>query len=298
MPGDESHGKIHTLPFVPPVFNWSAQNLYMQFRIFKTKVQFAFNGMYKNNSNDAKVGVILNWMGDSAFEVYNNFVWGSPADKDDPNKVLTQFENYFKLAQNVYHCWYMLGELYSSQFKSQSDFMIRLRDVVKDCQFEKPDEIVKFLFLTDNQNPKVREELLKSMKEGDRLNDILGYAHLVEGNQHSEHLCKVYLDSVKPSNKTVDAVEKKAKKKFQEDPSHIRIQSLGPSPETIRRDAIIVVPSTSLNIALPLARNVIIVKRKITFLKYVQGGIIAKAMAMVTDLNLKVPDSVVKTIMS
>ena len=187
MPGDESHEKIHTLPFVPPVFDWSAQNLHMQFRIFKTKVQFAFNGMYKNNSNDAKVGAILNWMGDSAFEVYNNFVWDLPADKDDPNKVLTQFKNYFKPAQNVYHCWYMLRGLNSSQFKSQSDLMIRLRDVVKDCQFKKPDEIVKFLFLTHNQNPKVREELLKSMKEGDGLNDILDYARLVEGNQHSEH---------------------------------------------------------------------------------------------------------------
>ena len=90
--------------------------------------------------------------------------------------------------------------------------MIRLRDAVKDCQFEKPDEIVKFLFLTHNQNPKVREELLKLMKEGDGLNDILGYARLVEGNQHSEHLSKVYLDSVKPLNKTIEAIEKKNKK--------------------------------------------------------------------------------------
>ena len=111
-----------------------------------------------------------------------------PADRNDPVKVLTQFEGYFKPAQNVYHCWYMPGGLYSSQFKSQSDFMIRLRDVVKDCQFKKPDEIVKFLFLTHNQNLKVREELLKSMKEGVKLNDILGYACLVERNQHSEHL--------------------------------------------------------------------------------------------------------------
>ena len=215
MPGDEAPKKIHTLPFVPPMFDWSAQNLYTQYGIFKTKVQFAFNGTYRSNSNDAKVGAILNWMGDSALEVYNNFVWDSPADKNDPGKVLTQFENYFKPAQNVYYCWYMLRGLNSSQFKSQSDFMIRLRDVVKDCQFEKPDEIVKFLFLTHNQNPKVMEELLKSMKEGDGLNDILGYTCLVEGNQHSEHLSKVYLDSVKPSNKTVDAVDKKANKKFQ-----------------------------------------------------------------------------------
>ena len=215
MPGDEAPKKVHTLPFVPPVFDQSAQNLYTQFRIFKTKAQFAFNSTYRNNSNEAKVGAILNWMGDSAFEVYNNFVWDLPADKNDPGKVLTQFENYFKSAQNIYHCWYMLRGLYSSQFKSQSNFMIRLRDAIKDYQFEKPDEIVKFLFLTHNQNPKVREELLKSMKEDDRLNDILGYTRLVEGNQHSEHLSKVYLDSVKPSNKTADAVDKKANKKFQ-----------------------------------------------------------------------------------
>ena len=90
--------------------------------------------------------------------------------KNDPAKVLAQFENYFKPAQNVYHCWYMLGGLYSSQFKCQSDFMMRLRDVIKDCHFEKPDEIVKFLFLTHNQNPKVQEELLKSMKDNDGLN--------------------------------------------------------------------------------------------------------------------------------
>ena len=140
---------------MPSVFDWSAQNLYTQFRIFKTKVQFAINGTYKNNANKAKVSAILNWMGNSAFEVCNNFVWTLPVHKNDPVKVLTHFEKYFKPAQNVYHCWYMLGGLYSSQFKCQSNFMIRLRDVVKDCQFKKPDEIVKFLFLTHNQNPKV-----------------------------------------------------------------------------------------------------------------------------------------------
>ena len=67
---------------------------------------------------------------------------------------------------------------------------------------------MKFLFLTHNQNPKVCEELLKSMKDGDGLNDVLGYARLVEGNQHSEHLSKLYLETVK-STKTVEAVDKK-----------------------------------------------------------------------------------------
>ena len=73
--------KIHAIPSNPPVFDWNASNLYTQFRIFKTKVVFAFDGTYKNNPKDAKVGAILNWMGDSAFEIYNNFVWANPQER-------------------------------------------------------------------------------------------------------------------------------------------------------------------------------------------------------------------------
>ena len=83
-----------------------------------------------------------------------------------------------------------------------------------------------------------------------------------------------------------------------EDASHDRIQgqNLGPSPETIGRDAIIVVPSTSLSIGLRLTKNVTIVKRKTIFLICAEVGNIARAMAK--GLNLKIPDSVTKTIMS
>ena len=54
-----------------------------------------------------------------------------------------------------------------------------------------------------NQNACVCEELLKSMKDVDGLNDILGCVHLVEGTQHSESLSKAYLDTVKIPNSSV-----------------------------------------------------------------------------------------------
>ena len=117
-------------------------------------------------------------------------MWTAAADKDNPLKVLKAFEDYFKPAQNKYHCWYSLSGIYSSQFNSQSEFMVKLCKCVRECSFEKPDEVVKFLFLMHNQNDHVREELLKSMKDSDALNDILGYARLVEGTQQSESLSK------------------------------------------------------------------------------------------------------------
>ena len=51
--------------------------------------------------------------------------------------------------------------------------MVKLCQCVRECSFEKPDGVVKFLFLTHNQNARVCEELLKSMKDSDGLNDIL-----------------------------------------------------------------------------------------------------------------------------
>ena len=68
--------------------------------------------------------------------------------------------------------------------------------------------------MTHNQNACVHEELLKSMKDSDGLNDILGYAHLIEGIQHSKSLSKAYLDTVKIPNSSVkvDAVVQKKNK--------------------------------------------------------------------------------------
>ena len=121
MPGDDavdSPAKIPTLPFKPPEFDWNTSNLYSQFKLFKTKVEFAFKETYKDNPGHAKVGAVLNWLGDAAFEIYGNFIWTATTDKDDPLKVLKAFEDYFRPVQNKYYCWYSLGGIYSSQFKS------------------------------------------------------------------------------------------------------------------------------------------------------------------------------------
>ena len=57
--------------------------------------------------------------------------------------------------------------------------MVKLHDVICECGFDHAVEtkIVKFLFLTHNQNLHVREELLKNMNDADSLNTILGYAY-------------------------------------------------------------------------------------------------------------------------
>ena len=44
-----------------------------KFKIFSKKVKFAFDGQFKDSDNKVKVSCILNWLGDEAFLIYDNF---------------------------------------------------------------------------------------------------------------------------------------------------------------------------------------------------------------------------------
>ena len=72
--------------------------------------------------------------------------------------------------------------------------------------------MVKFLFLTHNNNTCVCEDLLKEMKEDTSLATMLNIVQISEGTIHSEELSKQYLDMIKVSNKQIDSVKKSRSK--------------------------------------------------------------------------------------
>ena len=164
-------------------------------------MKFTFGGQSKDSDNKVKFGCILNWLGDEAFLIYDNLTFAEPTDKELPNKVLDAFPNYLKPERNVFHSWYMLGSIYSNQFKTQSDFYNHLQSVAKECNFSNSEEVVKFLCLIHNNNTQVREDLMKEMKEDTSLATMLNTAQISEGTIHSEELSKQYLDMIKVSNK-------------------------------------------------------------------------------------------------
>ena len=146
----------------------------------------------------------MNWLEIEAYPVYDNLPI-SEEDKQDPSKLLDAFEQYFKPEQNIFQSWYSLGSIYSGAFKTQSDFYHKLNSVANDCNFTNKDEIVKFLYLTHNQNTRVREHLLKELTDTTSLADMLRMARVCEGTVHSEEISKPYLESVKMV-KQVDAI--------------------------------------------------------------------------------------------
>ena len=77
--------------------------------------------------------------------------------------------------------------------------------MANDCNFTNKDKIVKFLYLTHNQNTRVREHLLRGFTDKTSLADMLRMARVCESTVHSEEISKQYLKFVK-TVKQVDAI--------------------------------------------------------------------------------------------
>ena len=105
-----------------------------------------------------------------------------------------------------------IGKYLLKPVQSQSDFYNHLQCFAKECNFSSHDEVVKFLFLTHNNNTQVREDLLKEMKEDTTLATMLNIARISEGTIHNGELSKQYLEPIKVSNKQIDSVKKSRSK--------------------------------------------------------------------------------------
>ena len=78
----------------------------------------------------------------------------------------------------------------------------------KDCEFDNPNELAKFLFFVHNQDSCVHENLLKEMKSYSTFQDCLHIAKLTEGTVHVEKLGQNFLANVEKHDQYVDAVNR------------------------------------------------------------------------------------------
>ena len=196
-----------SFPIYKPKFDWTASNLYEQFKLFKQKcTNLLINGPHSHVPAHLQVSVSLNWFGNGLYELINTIEFPPGKSKDVLNDVIEQFESYFKPSQFTFQLWYELGSLYSSQFKNQNDFLNRLLDVSKDCELDNPNELVKFLFLVHNQNSHVHENLHREMKSDSSLQDCLHIAKLTEDTIHVKKLGQNFLANVEKHDQNVDAV--------------------------------------------------------------------------------------------
>ena len=127
-----------------PSFNWEG-NTHEQFKTFKQRTEILMEGPYEDYKEPDKVAAILGWLGDKGHQVYASLDWATLGkDKKKYKDVFDAFDSYFKPMQTIMHTWYLLGNIYSSQCKDQTEFMTRLKELSKETGFKEPNELTKF----------------------------------------------------------------------------------------------------------------------------------------------------------
>ena len=136
-------------------------------------------------------------MGDKGHQVYASLDWTALGkDKKKYQDVLDAFDSHFKPIQTIMHTWYLLGNIYSSQCKDQTEFMTRLKELSKETGFKEPDELTKFLFVIHNTDSKVREYLIDKGDPTKTCSEFLQMARSVESMVKTETLSRELLGHV------------------------------------------------------------------------------------------------------
>ena len=203
---------ISNVPIRQPDFNWNATELSQEFSTFKRiHTSSLDDGPYSELSGKQKVVTVLNWLGTAAYQLHDEFAY-TGKDKDKLSDILDRFEAYFRPQHNMIHAWHRIGTMFidSSEIKTQSDFMYRLKDLFSQCELTTLDEVVKFLFLIQNKHSEVKQELLKCVTKETTLGQCLEYACNIKGNLQSVELSK-YVEKAQLSVSTTDvyAVDKR-----------------------------------------------------------------------------------------
>ena len=132
------------------------------------------------------------------------------------------------------------------------DFMLKLKDIANDCSFTNSDETVKFLFLTHNQNSRVKDALLDKMKGTSTLTKCLAIAKSVESTIKTEKLSKTFLQNVnKPETTDIDEVNKSKRHNQIGDSIVVPVAKVVKDKVSVE----IVVKITHPGNALPMGRN-------------------------------------------
>ena len=146
-------------------------------------------GPYEDYKDPDKVAAILGWLGDKVHQIYASIDWvANGLDKKKYKDILKGFVLYLQPMQTTMHTWYQLGNIYSSQCKDQTEFMSKLKDLSKDTGFKEPEELVKFLFVINNTNTKVREYLIDKGKPIHTCTELLTMTRSIEGMVNTETL--------------------------------------------------------------------------------------------------------------
>lgn len=149
-----------------PRINWDSSNLVDEWEKFERHVKLIFDGPLKEKDEEQKVSYLLLWVGDRGREIRHSW---KDISADDEKKLQTYYSKFQKYVQPKLNPIFARYKFYHEiQGTDTFDaFLTRLRIRVRDCKFDKPDEMIRDRIVFGINTQRIREKLIN---EGDQLN--------------------------------------------------------------------------------------------------------------------------------
>ena len=153
------------VPQQNPSINWQSRNLSEEWRKFKDHAKLMFQGPLKRAGPEEQSAYLLIWAGETGREICNS--WGLTDDhKKDVTILFERFEAHATPKKNTVFARYVFQERKQQNGEKFDTFVTDLRNLVKDCNYHKPEEMVRDKIVSGISSQEVREKLLT---EGDTL---------------------------------------------------------------------------------------------------------------------------------
>lgn len=181
-----------------PQMNWGSTNLPDEWQKFEEHATLIFYGPLLEKREEQKVSYHLIWVESRGREVCQT--WGdiSAEDQKKLETYYTRFRNYVQLKLNpIFARFKFYNETQGSD--NFDSFLTRLRIRVRDCQFDKSEEMIRDRIVFGINNPKAREKLII---EGDKLT-LDKTIHIMQNMEY----CQEQLRTIGKEN--VDAVKQR-----------------------------------------------------------------------------------------
>ena len=145
----------------PPTMDWDSGNIPEAWKKFKQHLELMFKGPLKSKSEPEKCAYLLLWIGEKGRDVYN--AWESTVSEEEKKKLATyytKFSAYVTPKSNPVFSRYKFYNKCQDAGESFDHFVTELKLLVKDCAFEKSDEMVRDRIVFGTNSPVVREKLI------------------------------------------------------------------------------------------------------------------------------------------
>ena len=142
-----------------PKMDWDSSNLPDAWKKFRQHVELMFSGPLSAKGEEVKCSYLLLWIGEKGRDVYNT--WTLTADERKVLKTYYEgFEAYVIPKANPIFARYKFHERMQGDSENFDHFVTELKLLVKDCSYDKSDEMVRDRIVFATNSARVREKLL------------------------------------------------------------------------------------------------------------------------------------------